>query len=111
MSPTSTASATETGSPPGTAPHPSTPPPANTSATGSPEPEIAELTVPCTSWPSCNSAIPPKAAPSSTPKKQPERLQWKQCAHLNDGCPTWSTRVCLPTRNGAKRQAREGISG
>jgi transposase len=44
-------------------------------------------------------------------KKPPERPQWKQCAHSNDSYPTSSTRVCSPTRNSAKRQARKGTRG
>jgi hypothetical protein len=40
-------------------------------ATDSPERGTAESTAPCTSWPSCNYAIPPKAAPTSTPRKRP----------------------------------------
>jgi transposase-like protein len=30
---------------------------------------------------------------------------------LNEGCPTWSTPRCSPTRNAAKRRAREGNWG
>jgi transposase len=37
------------------------------------------------------SAIPPRAAPTTTAKSQPGRLRWKRCAPSNGGSPTSST--------------------
>jgi transposase len=66
------------------------------------------INLPCTSWPSCNSALPPKAAPFSTPRKQPGKPQWRPCAHSNDDFPMSSTPAWSPTNDDAKRQTREG---
>jgi transposase len=73
--------------------------------------EIAGSTAPCTSWPWCNCAMPPKAAPTMTRKKPPVRPRWKPCAPSNDDSPTSSTPACSPTTNVVKRQAREGTRG
>ncbi len=77
----SSASRTAGTSPPGTAPHPSTHPPATRSATGSPGPGTGRSTGSCTSWPPSSCAIPPKAAPTSTARRQPGRRRWKRCEH------------------------------
>jgi transposase len=76
-----------------------------------PGPATGASTEHCTSWPSSSSATPPKAASTSTPRKPPGRPRWKPCVLSNDGCPTSSTAGCSPTRNDAKRQAREGTRG
>jgi hypothetical protein len=47
-------------SPPGTAPHRWTPPPAPSNATGSPVPATAASTAPCTSWPWSSCVTTPK---------------------------------------------------
>src|SRR5207344_259978 len=51
----------------GTAPHPWTPPPASSNATGSPAPATTGSTGRCTSWPSSSCATGPKDAPTTTP--------------------------------------------
>jgi len=53
----------------------------------------------------------PKDGPTSTPRRPPGRPRWKPCARSNAGCPTWSTPAWSPTRNDARRQAREGTRG
>jgi len=77
--------------PPGTAPHPSTPHPGRTPATGSPGQGTARSTGLCTSWRSSNSATRPKAAPTSTGAKPPARPRWRPCAASNADSPTSST--------------------
>jgi hypothetical protein len=63
---TSPGSPTAATSPRGTAPHPSTPPPATTSDTACHEQGTARSTGPCTSWPPSSCAIPPRAVPTMT---------------------------------------------
>lgn len=108
---TSTASATGTGSRPGTAPHLWTLPQVNNNGIAYPALAIAESTGHCPSWESSNSATPPPAAAISTPRKPRARPQWKRCAHSNDASRTSSTHACSPTSTDARRQAREGQSG
>jgi transposase len=104
-------SPTATSSPPGTAPPCWTPPPTSRPGIDSPGRATGASTEHCTSWPWYSSAIPPKAASTSTPRKPPGRPRWRPCVLSNDGCPTLSTAGCWPTRNDAKRQAREGTRG
>jgi hypothetical protein len=105
---TSDGSPTGTGSPPGTAPRHSTHPPGTRNATGSPAPGTAGSTGPCTSWPWSSYATPPKAAPTSTPRRPPARPPWNRCAHSNDDSPTWSTPRWSTTSNSVRWRAREG---
>src|SRR6266705_402385 len=97
---------------PGTAPHPSTPPPATTCDTGYRGPATARSTGSCTSWPPSNSATPPKAGPTTTAGKPTARPRRKRCAASNAGSPTWSSRGCSTTRSHmqstTKGRAREG---
>ena len=67
---------------PGTAPHPSTPPPVTRSATDCPGAGTARSTGSCTSWPPSSCATPPKDAPTSTARKPTARHRWKRCARL-----------------------------
>ena len=108
---TSTASPTATSSPPGTAPPRWTSPPATRRGIGSPGPATGESTEHSTSWPWCSCATPPKAGPTSMPRRLPARPRWRPCAPSNDGSPTSSTRACSPTRTDVMRQAREGTRG
>ena len=76
---TSPGSPTATTSRPGTAPHPSTPPPATRSGTGCRGPGTARSTGPCTSWPPSSYATRPRAAPTTTDAKPTARPRWKPC--------------------------------
>jgi transposase len=77
---TSTASPAEHTSHPGTALHPSTPRPATRTATGFHGRETGASTGRCTSWPSSNFAVTPKAAPTTGANSLPARHPWKRCA-------------------------------
>ena len=74
-SPTSPDSRTAPTSPPGTAPHRSTPPPATRSASACPRPGTGRSTAPCTSWPPSSCATPPKDGPTSTEEGRRQDLQ------------------------------------
>jgi transposase len=67
-------------SPPGTAPHRSTPRPVTRSATGCLGPGTVRSTGCCTSWPPSSFATRPKDAPTSTGRRPPARPRWKPCA-------------------------------
>ena len=56
---------------PGTAPHPSTPPPATRSGTGCPARATGRSTESCTSWPPSSCAMAPKVAPTSIAGRRP----------------------------------------
>ena len=88
---TSTASRPARISHPGTAPHLWTPPPVSRCGTGSHAPAIVRSTASCTSWPWCNCATRPKAAPSSTAASPKARHRTRRCGHSNAGSPTSST--------------------
>jgi transposase len=74
-----TRSRTRLTSPPGTAPHPSTPPPATRSGTGCPARATGRSTESCTSWPPSNCAMAPRVAPTSTAGRRPGRPQTRPC--------------------------------
>lgn len=76
---TSPGSRTGPTSPPGTAPPPSTRPPVSRYDTGSPSPGTGRSTGCCTSWPPSSYATPPRAAPTSTGRKDSGRRRWKRC--------------------------------
>jgi hypothetical protein len=75
-------------SPPGTAPHPSTPPPATSAATACPALATGASTEFCTSWLSCSCATTPKAAPTtdanSPPAKTPMEAMRRLKRRLSD---------------------------
>ena len=77
---TSPGSLTATGSPPGPAPHPWTPPPVSRSATASPEPGTARPTTSSTSPPPARSASTPPAGPTTGASSPPARPPWRRCA-------------------------------
>jgi hypothetical protein len=58
----------------------SKPPPAMSSATGSPVPGIDNSTIACTSWPSRNSATTPAAGPTTGANAPPVKAIEKRCA-------------------------------
>ena len=70
---------TRTTSRPGTAPHPSTPPPATRSGTGCRGRETVRSTGSCTSWPPSSCATPPRAGPTTTAESPTARPRWKRC--------------------------------
>jgi hypothetical protein len=94
-----------------TAPPRWTPPPQSRPGIDSPAPATAGSTQRCTSWPSSSCATAPRAAPTSTPRRQPVKRRWKRCEPSSADSPTSSTPRCSPTRNDEKRQAREGTRG
>ena len=82
---------TRTGSRPGTAPHPWTPPPATSNVTGCPGPGTGGSTGPCTSWPSSSCATPPRAGPTTTPGRPPGRPSME--GHARPQTPPLQRRV------------------
>jgi hypothetical protein len=93
---------------PGTAPHPSTPPPATTSATGCHEEATGRSTGSCTPWPEFNYASQHLGASTTTARKPTAKRRWKPCAASSAGCPTSCSRPCSTTPpHQAPGQARE----
>ena len=103
---TSPGSPTATTSRPGTAAHPSTPPPATRSDTGCRVPGTARSTGPCTSWPPSSYATPQKAGRTSTAAKPTGRPRWKPCEHSNDAYRTSSIAPCSTTPRRMPRTTR-----
>ena len=109
-------SATSPGSPtaatsrPGTAPHPSTPPPATRSGTGCPGPGTGRSTGSCTSWPPSNSATPPKAAPTTTARKADGKTSMEAMRGLKRRLSDIVYRPCstTPSPTAQRGRAREG---
>jgi hypothetical protein len=66
-------------------------PPASTSGTDCPAPGTGRSTGCYTSRPPSSWATPPKAAPTTTARRQPARPRWKPCAAPNGASPTSST--------------------
>jgi transposase len=64
---------------PGTEPHPSTPPPATRSGIGCPGAGTGRSTGCCTSWPASRSAIPVRAATTTSARRPTARHPWKRC--------------------------------
>jgi hypothetical protein len=76
---TSPGSRTRRTSHPGTAPRPSTPPPATRSATGSHEPGTDRSTGSCTPWPASSSATRHRAVTTTNARRPTARPPWKPC--------------------------------
>ena len=94
---------------PGTAPHPSTPPPATRSATGCPAPGTGRSTGSCTSWPPSSCATPPRAAPTTTASKADGKtsMEAMRCAQT----PTVRHRLPDHARRRRRTTAREDGPG
>lgn len=94
----------------GTAPPPSTLPPATRSTSGCPDLATAASTECCTRWPSSNFVTTAKAAPTTDENWRRARLRWRQCGPSSGGYRTSSTSNSSPIRNAnSRRQKRARV--